>query len=268
LAWKPKPRYSDGPEYLEMNPRLGEAIMATLAVACAENEGLQVVTEFPKIHGHLIGIPRDGVLRAWLEEPKSSGRTSGQQVAEFLVFRRCNVAALTAEKIAALKSEHDALADFRGKLEEIASTLPATIHSEAILEDRLNGLVNEVFRKWQSDQANLSTYARRLFGEGTLAEPAKLAQKLVESAVGGAAGAAGTAGAGGAHLGGLTLATAAGAAAGFVVAVIFRFVGVWGETKKAAKESPFRYLTTLENQGVTFSFTASPKGGVVATAGA
>jgi hypothetical protein len=231
--------------------------MATLAVACAENEGLQVVTEFPKLHGSLIGTPRDAILKACLEDPKNSGQTSGKQVAEFLVYRRCDVAALTAERIAALKSERDALAEFRGKLEDLAATLPPTIHSEVTLEERLNDLVSDIFRKWQSDQANLSTYARRLFGEGALDEPAKLAQKLVESAISkesGAAVVAGTAVAG-AHLGGLTLDIAAGAAAGFVVAVVFRAVRTWGETKKAAKESPFRYLTALQDQGVTFSLT-------------
>ena len=88
----------------------------------------------------------------------------------------------------------------------------------------------------------------------------KLAQKLVESAikgesVAGAATVAGTAGVAAAHLGGLTLGIAAGAAAGFVVAVVFRAIGAWGETKTAAKESPFRYLTALQDQGVTFSLT-------------
>jgi len=260
LAWEPEAQYSDGPEYIEMNPRLGEALMATLAVACAENEGLQVVTEFPKLHGELIGTPRNAILKTCLEDPKSSGQTSGQQVAEFLVYRRCDVTALTAERIVALKSERDALADFRGRLEDLAATLPATIHSEVTLDERLNDLLNDIFQEWQSDQANLSAYARRLFGEGALDEPGKLAQKLVESAikgesVAGVATGAGTAGVAGAHLGGLTLGIAAGAAAGFVVAVVFRAIGAWGETKTAAKQSPFRYLTALQDQGVTFSLT-------------
>ena len=183
LAWRPEAHRSHGMRYVEMNPRLGEAIMATLAVACAENEGLQVVTEFPKLHGSLIGTPRDSILKACLEDPKSSGRTSGQQVAEFLVYRRCDVSALTAERIAALKSERDALADFREKLEDLAATLPAEIHSEKILKERLDDLLNDIFEQWRSDQANLSAYARRLFGEGALAEPEKLIQKLVENAI-------------------------------------------------------------------------------------
>ena len=166
----------------------------------------------------------------------------------------------TAERIAALKSERDALAEFRGKLEELATTLPPTIYDEPTLEGRLNDLLDEIFRKWQSDQANLSNYARKLFGEGALTEPSKLAQKLVESAVRpenvvGSVGFAGAAGMAGMHLGGLTLGVAGGAAAGFIVALVFRAGSVWGETTKVARESPFRYLTTLQDQGVSFSLT-------------
>lgn len=252
LAWEPEISDQHGHDYLEMNPRLGEAVMATLAVACAENEGLRVVTEFPRLHGQLLGTPRKAILNVCLEEPKSSGQTSGQQIAEFLVYRRCDVTALTAESIAALKSEHDALSDFREKLEKIADTLPPIIHSEDRLEQYLNDRLNNVFREWQSDQANLSSYARRMFGEGVLAEPAKLAQKLVESALkpesAGLAGATATAG----YLGGFTVAATV-AAAGFVVAVVFRAVEEWGETKRVARESPFRYLTALQRHGVSFS---------------
>ena len=94
--------------------------MATLAFACAENEGLRVVTEFPDMHGKLIQQPKEMILRACLERPDSSGKTSDQHVAEFIVYRRCDVSKLTAERIAALKSERDALAEFRGELEELA----------------------------------------------------------------------------------------------------------------------------------------------------
>src|SRR5262249_8735818 len=138
---------------------------------------------FPKLHGELIGTPRDAILKACLEPGAAKGQTSAQQIAEFLVYRRCNVTELTAERIAALKAERDALADFRAEIEKLAASLPLEIHSEATLQERLNDLMEDIFRKWQSDQANLSNYARRLFGEGWLSEPEKLLQKLVETAV-------------------------------------------------------------------------------------
>ncbi len=124
-----------------MNPKLGEAVMATLAVACAENEGFQVVTEFPELHGELIGTPREAILKACLEEPRGSGETSGRQIAEFLVYRRCNVASVTAGSITALKSERDVLVEFREQLEKLATTLPSVIHSEEALKKELDDRV-------------------------------------------------------------------------------------------------------------------------------
>ena len=260
LAWYPREGRAHGPSYIEMHPLLGEAVMATLAMACAENEGLQVVTEFPRLHGKLLGVPRGEILNAAFRPTTGSGPTSSRQIAEFLVYRRCNVDALTPERIAALKSERDALAAFRSKLEDLAATLPPTMHDETRLEERLDDLLNDMFQEWRRDQANLSAYSRQLFGEGVLSEPQKLVQKLVEDVIkpgGGptALGAAGGAAAVHHSIGGLTLGTAAGAAAGFAVAVVFRAVGAWSDTKKAAAESPYRYLTTLQEQGVSFSLT-------------
>ena len=45
--------------------------------------------------------------------------------------------------------------------------------------------------------------------------------------------------------------TAAGA--GFAIALVFRGFERWSKTREAAKKSPFRYLTRLEAQGVSFS---------------
>ena len=144
------------------------------------------------------------------------------------------------QRIATLKAERDALADFRAEIEKLAASLPLEIYSEATLQERLNDLMGDIFRKWQSDQVNLSNYARRLFGEGWLSEPEKILEKLVETAVksegsaGAATGAAAAAAAriAGPHVGGLTVPILAGAAAGFLVAVVFRAVRVWGKQPK------------------------------------
>jgi hypothetical protein len=260
LAWKPESYYSDGSRYLEMHPRLGEAVMATLAVACAENEGLQVVTEFPRLHGKLLGTSRENILSACLDGARGSGRTSGQQVAEFLVYRRCNVDRLSAESIADLKKDNSALIAFRGKLDDLAKTLPATIHGELHLEERLNDSINEMIKAWEKEQTEFS---RRLFGEGVLPEAAKLAQKLAEAAVSpttlrDSVGPAGAGGLLGMHAGNLTLGLAAGAGTGFAVALVYRGIEAWRSSRKAARESPLRYLTQLQDQGVSFSVSATP----------
>lgn len=253
LAWRPARGIADGPQYLEMHPALGEAVMATLAMACAENEGLQVVTEFPELHGKLLGTPREKILSACLDGARPSGRTSGEQIAEFLVYRRCDVDRLSVEGIAALKRERDALSEFRGRLEELAKTLPPTIHSDERLQERLDDLLSDMFREWERDQANLSASARKFFGEGVLSEPGKLVQRLVEAAVKPETGHDVIKGAMVGSIAGVPSGVLAGAGAGFVVALVFRTVESWGKARRSAKKSPLRYLTRLQEQGVSFS---------------
>jgi hypothetical protein len=252
LAWRPDPAHADGKRYLEMSSPLGEAVMATLAVACAEDEGCQVVTEFPKLHGRLIGTPRKEILRACLNPPEPSGATSGKQIAEFIIYRRCNVARVNASNFAEIVHERRALADFRAHMEQLAATLPPTMFSEEKLEQRLNDLSNDIFRNWREEQPGFGSVGKRLLGEDPLKEPGKLVETLVnESLKGGGTGALGAIAA---HTGAIGLAT--GAAAGFALAVVFKGLDAWRQTAKDAKGSPLRYLSTLQKHGVTFTLTA------------
>jgi hypothetical protein len=214
--------------------------MATLAAACAENEGLRLVTEFPSLHGRLLGAPRDKILTACLEGAKSSGQTSGQKIAEFIIYRHCNVDMLSAEGIVALKNERDALVDFRAKLETLAKTLPPIIHSEKHLHEYIEDLLGDLFKEWRKDQKNLSPVARRFFGKGMSSEIRRVSEKMVEGVFEGSVG----------HI--LTVV-----GAGFAIALVFRAYDSWRETRNAAKESPLRYLTKLQDQGVLFSFAAN-----------
>jgi hypothetical protein len=250
LAWEPNSHMSDGPDYLEMHPHLGEAVMATLAMACAEDEGLQVVTEFPALHGRLLGTPRDKILTACLDGVKPSGATFGQTIAEFLVYRRCTVDMVSAENILALKDERAALADFRNKLEDLAKSLPSTIHNERVLHERLEDTLNDMFKEWEKDQASMGHASRLFFGEGFGSEFKKIAEKLVEAAV---KPETGLDAAKGALIGGITGHVVIGVGAGFGIAVIFRGFESWGKARRKAKTSPLRYLTKLQEQGVSFS---------------
>ncbi len=255
LAWQPDSAFADGPDYLEMHPQLGEAVMATLATTCAENEGLEVVTEFPELHGKLLGGPREKILSACLDGMKSSGRTSERQIAEFFVYRHCDVEMLSAENIVALKKERDALADFRGKLEDLARTLPPVIYGEKHLAARIESLLEDMFEEWRKDQKNLSPVARRFFGEGMSSEIRKAAEKMVEAALKPEIGPTVAAGAAAGGLTGSFGHVLTGVGAGFAVAVVFREYESWRQTRDAAEKSPLRYLTRLQDQGVAFSFT-------------
>jgi hypothetical protein len=252
LAWRPAGSYAHGTNYLEMHPRLGEAVMATLAMACAENEGLQVVTEFPELHGKLIGVPREKILTSCLDGMKPSGQTSGHQIAEFLVYRRCNVDMLSVENLLALKDERTALAEFRSKLEEFAKKLPPTIFSEKHREEYFGDVLQDLFREWEQDQANMGEVGRRFFGDGAIPEAGKVIEKMIEAATKPETVVQGVATG---IIGGLTGQALTGIGAGFAIAIVVRGFESWRNARSGAKKSPLRYLTKLQDLGVSFSLS-------------
>jgi hypothetical protein len=230
--------------------------MATLAAACAENEGLQVVTECPDLHSKIPRAPRDKILTACLERVNPGNQVSGQKVAEVFVYRHCNVDMLSTEAIVALKNERDALADFRGELETLAKALPTPIHSETHLQEHIEDLLQGMFEKWSKDRKNLSPVARRFFGEGMSLEIRTICEKMIEAALKPETGQHLVAGVTTAGAVGGSLGVFAGVGAGFAVTLVFRGYESWRKTRDAAKASPLRYLTKLQDHhGVTFSFS-------------
>ncbi len=143
--------------------------MATLAFACADNEGLRLVTEFPSIYGRTIRQPKANLLVNCLA-PQSVDQLKAPPeasdfVAEFIVYQRCNPRKLTPERLLALNEEWQAIADFRETVENIAKSIPSEIQDPQVLKDYLGAAADRVFSQWERDQKNLSNFARELFGE-------------------------------------------------------------------------------------------------------
>jgi hypothetical protein len=266
LAWKPERESADYRGYLEMHPDLGEAVMATLAAASAEAGGLRVVTEFPKLHGKLIGTPREEILDVCLDRPKGDSKVTGEHVIqEFIVHRRCNVDLLAQDGIYELHEERKALADFRAHLEKLAAAeFTQPIYDDDVRRGKIEALVGDLLKDWKKEQAQLAGSGRRFFGDGALAEPKKMIEKIGETllkpegAVAGAQGATLSSLPAGVHeaaTGGHYGPVLVAAGFGFAVGVVFRGIESWQKTRQAAKDSPLRYLTMLESQGVTFTVT-------------
>jgi hypothetical protein len=157
---------------------------------------------------------------------------------------------LTAENIVRLKDERAALSDFRGKLEDLAKSLPPIIHSEKVLHEHLEDALNDMFKKWENEQANIGHASRQFFGAGFGSEFKKIAEKLAEAAINPETD---VEAAKGALIGGITGHVLTGVGAGFAIAVVFRGVESWRKTRREAKTSPLRYLTRMQEQGVSFS---------------
>jgi hypothetical protein len=250
LAWRPANAHGRG--YAEMHPRLGGAIMTTLALACAENEGFEIVTEFPSIHGRAIAARSqnvfDDLIDAEDEAPEALNSEGGaRRLAEVIVYQRCDVSGLNARDILALQDERAAFARFRLALQKEAQNLPKQLGDPQLLQEHLDDAVNDIFRRWRADRANFGILARSVFGGDVIDEPAKFLEKIFEkaTAVSGPAAA-------GAWMGGLTAHSLVGASGGLLIGVATHTLAAWRRLRKSETDSPWRYLSTLEEGGVGF----------------
>jgi hypothetical protein len=245
LAW---PSASGDPTYFELHPVLGEAVMATIALSCAQENGLSLVTEFPEAHSHVLGLKSEEILPTLFDgKPATHNRDLADEAAQFIVFQRCNPERLTVRALAALSHERDALLDFRAALERAVSGVPAGMTNSRRREQYLRDVASDVERNWRREQANMSSHVRAMFGGKALQEPGKLLSQIAEKAATPAA--AGTASG---LVGTLTMGGLVGATAGFAIAMLTYSVESTLAVRKGARESRFRYLTMMEKSGVSF----------------
>ncbi|MBX4927153.1 hypothetical protein HJB56_07625 [Rhizobium lentis] len=251
LAWEPN--YSDGRGYFEMHPLVGQAVMAALAFAAAERQGLQLVTEFPSIYGRTVLCSKEEILEPFLlgEAPKPSNadgnRDEAHQIARIIIYQRADTRALTPERLAALSNEWEAIAAFKATLEEMAADIPATISDSKVFEQRLGERADRVMSEWKSGKANLSAYVRVLFGEGSADELKDGLAKVAESALAEPVK--------GALVGGATTFSLYGVAAGLAIGIGMQSVKGFTGIRKRGREHRLRYLTMMERAGVSYQIS-------------
>jgi len=266
LAWHPQ--YSHGDGYVEMHPRLGEAVLATLAFACAKNEGLSLVTEFPQIYGRTIHRSKEEILQSCLDPTPSTVKVDKQEPAqtnlfEFVVHQRCDVSKLTPETLLALNKDWEAIGSFKDSLEKLTADIPPGIGDPKILHQRFTEKADRILARWKEDNKNLPQRLRALFsGDGE--EATKVLEKLVEKAVDGDAKAVGAGAASGGlidflSVGHLSYHAVLSAAAGLAVAIVVRTGRNVVAAKKKQKEDPFRYLTMMHKAGVSYVMSGSSR---------
>jgi hypothetical protein len=117
----------------------------------------------------------------------------------------------------------------------------------------------KVLKDWRSDRSNMSAYWRKFFGEGLADNSQKFVEKVAEkmtsggekAAAGGAAGATAAAVGGGSYS---AMATAAvtGAGVGLAIGVVCHSVKSYFRMRRVEQDSPYRYLTLMEQAGVVF----------------
>jgi hypothetical protein len=246
IAWWP--HNSHGPGYVEMSVKLGTAVMSTLAFACAEDEGLELVTEFPQLYGRLIRQPKPQLFDAALGHLEETKESNTSAITDLFFYFHCDAQKMTPRAIQALNLESEALLDFKEALAKAAAAIPEIIASEPRRTERLNDALSDVLAKWQISRSYLSVASREMFGEKIVDAPQKFLEKLTEDVfrVGPVAGAI---------AGGIGGGTLTASAIGLAIGVVAHFGGEIAKARKQAKGSPLRYLSILEKHGAGFVLT-------------
>lgn len=152
LAWKVDPLR--GEEWLAVHPDLGQVIMSTLAIACAEFDGLSIVTPSPKAHAITTSLRDQLVLEELLGiVPRITSDNEGDLIQVVMRSVLNDPSKLTIQEIAGLLANKEDLVSLRCALEGVASRIPPMENPE-----RRSQLVREaaveVLDEWQTAKSS------------------------------------------------------------------------------------------------------------------
>ncbi len=241
LAWRPE--VSDGQNYLEMHPDLGETIMSTLAAASALDDGLQVVADEAPLHDCLVRNQEDEIYDALIHRRDINVYEADHSKVELLVFQQFDFRELTPENLVKLREEDQALGRFHQKAADIAKSIP-TMRNKDRFETELKRKVDEVIDEWDQSKTRPGSIARQIF-TGTEKPTGDFLKKIAEQAAGPAVT--------GAMVGGLSTGTVLGATAGFGVALVVHAATAVRTVATQQKDGPYHILTLLEKSGAAFT---------------
>ncbi|ESW93806.1 hypothetical protein X770_00830 [Mesorhizobium sp. LSJC269B00] len=250
LAWKPGQLeiYDENAEYVALHPILGEAIMSTIAVACALTEGAHIVGDKRSgtLHEQLLSLQvddvYDGVIRGRPTAPVK--RATDHELFEVVVALSCDLSKIGPKELAALGEDREAIRELLGALATSAQSI-GPMYPGKKRDVALQDHVAPILSKWRNDAANVPNYTRRLLGLNLL-DPSKDTMAALIQATSSLTAGGATA----------FLATPLGPAVqlGLGVAVSFITHGIktYVEMRSGADKSLYRYLTAMEKAGVVF----------------
>src|ERR1044072_4054837 len=183
LAWNPVNRehYDKNSEYVEVHPRVGEAVMSTIAIACAQDDGLDIVGDerSGELHSCLLQKELNRVYESWLgleDDIDPPQPASGEGLMEFFLGAYVNLSRISVNRLRELADDREAIDDLIGSLRVEAAKIP-NMGSEEKREHEFKEAASRILKKWENDRLNLSNVGRSLFGR----DATKLASTFVGS---------------------------------------------------------------------------------------
>jgi hypothetical protein len=261
IAWNPRNRepYDRRAEYIEVHPRVGQAVMSTLAVACALQDGLHIVGDRRSgaLHQCLIEQDPHAIYKAWLHPDPAPGKpaaATGEELFEFMVAFTCDLAGVTPESLKSL--DRKPLLKLVSRLRKHAARIPIMDRGprrDEFFKDEVAGVLKE----WERDRANMSNFWKAFFGKGLVDAGAKFVDKSSDKALGellaGVAGAVPTLG----TTVGVVTGSMVGAGAGLAIGLAVHAGKTAVDVIKKGRESHYRYLSIMKKAGVVFRTDAA-----------
>ena len=252
LVWEPKTPLHW--QYKELHPDLGQAVMGTIAMACAEDAGLQILgVDSPRgkdvsseLNSTLAAGDRAGPYARFVRKELSPGKApeGADQLFHTLVRVNCDVSKLDARSLVQMQQEREPLRLLKQRAQELAVQIPEMKDPEE-RERAFRDRANDIIKAWQKDKANLLNYSRAVFGLDALGGGAGKFVDVMKDKL-------------------IPIGATAGPALSFVDATsglaiaLLTHVGVsYGKVKKQESESPWRYMMLAEDQGATFSISTT-----------
>lgn len=262
LAWVPgDPEFAG---YVEVHPTLGSAIMSTLAIACAQDDGLEIVADPSdgQLHRCVAEQRMEDVYDTWLnwrrkKKPElvlKEAEPTGECLLEVIVFQYADVSRVTPSALAELNEEWEALAALRAALQKLAGYIPVAVNPGR-LQEYLEDKAATAIREWESNKANMASFKRKFFDVNVFKPEEAFMKKLTEKAL----IAEGMTVAGPPLIAGLTSGSVLAAGAGLGIGLLFHALSSWQKIKSSERDSPYRYLTMMEKAGVVFTLSSQQR---------
>jgi hypothetical protein len=107
-------------------------------------------------------------------------------------------------------------------------------------------------RKWESEKANMKSFKQAFVGDNVFKPGEDFMKRLAEKSM----GAEGMTVAGPPLIGGLTTGSLLMAGIGLGIGLLFHALSPWRKVESAEKNSPYRYLTMMDEAGVVFTLSS------------
>lgn len=166
LAWwtaspTTRPERSSG-HWLALHPVLGEAILATKAIAIAQGSGLNIVTDSDYVHHTVVIEQKEQLFKQLLQQPIPTNAPNQHDtiddLSEIVIKTTFDVSKFSAKDIAALLSDGKDLRRFKNALAPLAAQIPPMTNQKE-RKDRLRAAAADVVTEWGKYKKSLPRLA-------------------------------------------------------------------------------------------------------------